>query len=75
MDSVVQSVISEFEQRSAVGIKKYGVTLDRTDLLPSEWVQHAREELMDMLLYLTRLKKELVKIECYSETDMGERVF
>jgi len=75
MDSVVQSVISEFEQRSEVGIKKYGVTLDRTDLLPSEWVQHAREELMDMLLYLTRLKKELVKIECYSETDMGERVF
>jgi hypothetical protein len=31
-DSIVESVVRKFQDRSAVGIKKYGVTLDRTDL-------------------------------------------
>jgi len=40
-------------------VKKYGVTLDRTDLKALDWIQHAQEELMDGILYLERLKKEL----------------
>jgi hypothetical protein len=31
-DSIVRAVIEKFLQRSAVGVTKYGVTLDRTDL-------------------------------------------
>lgn len=74
-DSVVQSVVDQFISRSEVGRVKYGTTLDRTDLTPSQWIQHAIEELSDMMLYLTKLKGELQKREEFSETVMGDRVF
>jgi hypothetical protein len=57
-DSVVESVVAKFLQRSAVGIKKYGVTLDRTDLGLADWIQHTQEELMDAILYLEKLKQQ-----------------
>jgi hypothetical protein len=57
-DSIVESVINQFKQRSDVGIEKYGVTLDRNDLSTLEWIQHLQEELMDAVLYLEKLKKE-----------------
>jgi hypothetical protein len=60
-DSVVNSVISKFINRSNVGIKKYGVTLDREDLEVAEWINHAQEEQMDAILYLEKLKEELKK--------------
>jgi hypothetical protein len=56
MDSIVASVIKKFQERSELGQKKYGVTLDRTDLKPLDWIQHAQEELMDGILYLEKLK-------------------
>jgi len=59
MDSIVQAVIRKFQERSELGLKKYGVTLDRTDLAPLDWIQHAQEELMDAILYLEKLKREL----------------
>ena len=59
-DTIVNSVILKFLQRSELGKKKYGVTLDRTDLQPLDWIQHAQEELMDGILYLEKLKKELL---------------
>ena len=58
-DSIVASVIEKFKNRSAVGIAKYGTTLDRTDLGILDWIQHAQEELMDGILYLEKLKKTL----------------
>ena len=57
-DSIVESVVRKFQDRSAVGIKKYGVTLDRTDLGLADWIQHAQEELMDAILYLEKLKQQ-----------------
>jgi hypothetical protein len=59
MDTIVQAVIRKFQERSELGQKKYGTTLDRTDLSPQDWIQHAQEELMDGILYLERLKKDL----------------
>ena len=58
-DSIVKAVVEKFLQRSSVGVAKYGVTLDRTDLGPLDWIQHAQEELMDGILYLEKLKKSL----------------
>ena len=55
-DTIVESVINQFKQRSEVGINKYGVTLDRTDLSTLQWLQHAQEEAMDLILYLEKLK-------------------
>ena len=58
-DSIVKAVVEKFLQRSSVGVAKYGVTLDRTDLRPLDWIQHAQEELMDGILYLEKLKQTL----------------
>jgi hypothetical protein len=56
-DSVVFSIIKQFQQRSEVGIAKYGVNLDRTDLTMLQWIQHAQEEHMDAILYLEKIKQ------------------
>lgn len=58
-DSIVESVVSSFKQRSDVGIRKYNKTMDRNDLSTLEWLQHLQEELMDATLYLEKLKKEI----------------
>jgi hypothetical protein len=56
-DSIVESVIEQFKQRSELGKVKYGITLDRTDLTRLEWLNHAQQEAMDMILYLEKLKQ------------------
>jgi hypothetical protein len=58
-DSIVESVINQFKERSEVGITKYGVTLDREDLSTLEWLQHLQEELFDASLYIEKLKSKL----------------
>ena len=58
-DTIVESVIEQFKQRSEVGINKYGVTLDRTDFDTLQWIIEAQQEAMDLCLYLERLKKNL----------------
>tara|TARA_B110000285_G_scaffold181680_1_gene205157 strand:+ start:1737 stop:2156 length:420 start_codon:yes stop_codon:yes gene_type:complete len=60
-DSVVNSIISQFAERSRVGLEKYGTTLDRTDLSILDWVQHAQEEMMDGILYLEKIKKTIIE--------------
>jgi hypothetical protein len=58
-DSIVESVIEQFKQRSEFGIYKYGITLDREDLNALDWLQHLQEELMDATLYIEKLRKKL----------------
>ena len=58
-DTIVEEVIDLFRKRSEEGIKKYGTTLDRDDLSEEEWIQHFQEELMDAILYLTKLKNTI----------------
>lgn len=60
MDSIVQAVIEKFTMRAEFGKKKYGKTLDRTDLSVVDWITHAQEEHMDAILYLEKLKQILV---------------
>lgn len=60
-DSVVNSVIDSFIKRSNLGLQKYGTTLDREDLKVLDWIQHAQEEHMDAILYLEKLKREVIK--------------
>ena len=62
-DSIVESVINQFKKRSDVGIAKYGVTLDRTDLSTLDWINHAQQEAMDFCLYLEKLKQEFTGSE------------
>ena len=54
-DTIVKKVVNKYQERSAVGIKKYGTTLDRNDLELKEWILHLQEELMDATLYLEKI--------------------
>ncbi len=58
-DSVVEENVKFLRDRSTVGQRKYGVTLDRDDLSPVEWVQHLREELADALNYATVVQRKM----------------
>lgn len=56
---VTKSLIAELEQRDAHGERKYGTTLDRTDLTVCDWIQHAKEEALDKAGYLEALKRKM----------------
>jgi hypothetical protein len=58
-DKVVENVISKFSNRSDVGVKKYGTTLEDNQLTLIQWLNHLQEELMDATLYVQKLKQEL----------------
>ena len=57
LDSVVTSIINQFVKRAQFGKAKYGVDLDRTDLSLIEWIEHAKQEHMDAILYLEKIKQ------------------
>ena len=59
LDSVVTSIIEQFTSRAKMGKSKYGVDLDRKDLTLLEWIEHAKQEHMDAILYLEKIKKEI----------------
>jgi hypothetical protein len=60
LDSIVSSVIEQFTERSIKGKAKYGVDLDRNDLTLLEWIEHAKQEHMDAILYLEKIKQEYI---------------
>jgi hypothetical protein len=55
-DPVIESVVNKFVQRSDVGFKKYGVTLDKDPGDLNVWMTHLQEELMDAVNYIEKLK-------------------
>jgi hypothetical protein len=55
-DSIVDSVVDKFIDRSRVGKAKYGVTLDREDWSLDQWIEAAIEEHMDAILYLQKIR-------------------
>jgi hypothetical protein len=59
-DKIVQSVIDKFNQRSEMGIKKYGTTLEQNN--NDDYLIHLQEELMDAVLYIEKLKQLSEKI-------------
>ena len=61
MDSIVLSIIKQFEERSVKGKEKYGTDLDRTDLSLLDWIEHAKQEHMDAILYLEKLKQTFIQ--------------
>jgi hypothetical protein len=63
IDRIVLNVIKKFERRADDGLKKYGVTLERTDLSTLDWINEAQQEAMDFCLYLERLRIDIENIE------------
>jgi len=58
-DAIVEGLIQEYRFRSHKGIDKYGTTLEANQLSLYKWLQHAKEEAMDMALYLHKAQKQL----------------
>lgn len=56
--STTEKLVDQLRARHAVGLAKYGTTVDRTDLSPFAWIKHLREELLDALAYLQRIEDE-----------------
>lgn len=54
VDPIVDKVVDKFQERSQVGIEKYGTTLE--DNNTDDFLNHLQEELMDAVLYLEKLK-------------------
>ena len=61
--NLLQAVIDDLVAREERGKAKYNTTMDREDLIASDWVQHAYEECLDMALYLKRLRKDMLAME------------
>jgi len=55
-DSIVDSIVDKFIDRSRVGKAKYGTTLDREDWSLDQWIEAALEEHMDAILYLQKIR-------------------
>lgn len=62
LDNNVQEVVEKLQTRSEVGLKKYGVTTERSDLTTLDWLNHLQEELMDAAIYVQVLKGRIDEI-------------
>jgi len=60
-DANVESIRAKLLERSKVGLAKYGVTTERTDLDTKAWLKHLQEELMDAAVYCEAAMSELEK--------------
>ena len=54
-------VCADIAARQAMGLSKYGVSVQDNDLSLREWLQHAYEESLDHAIYLKRAMEELDK--------------
>ena len=54
-DTITPALQAELQARAAVGMKKYGVSVSDRPLSRLEWLQHAKEEALDLAVYLQRL--------------------
>ena len=69
VDGNVEAVRAKLLARSRIGLAKYGVTTERTDLTLADWLKHLQEELMDAAVYV-----EAAKSACRPDTDAEETV-
>ena len=83
-DPVVERVVDKFVERSDVGFKKYGTTLEDERRLKMKGLQKylndIQEELMDAVLYIQSARDELQDlheeslIEKFNEDEYEERI-
>ena len=59
MSQIEKAVADRILRRSKAGLRKYGVSMERTDLTLIEWLQHLQEEMMDACVYLEKIKQEI----------------
>ncbi|MGA0208161.1 MAG: hypothetical protein ACO3LT_10290 [Ilumatobacteraceae bacterium] len=63
MKSIEESIIDEIRSRQVRGLEKYGCTVADNPLETAEWIQHAIEEALDLVIYLRRLQVALKEMK------------
>lgn len=76
-DKIVEQVIQKFQQRSDVGIKKYGTTLYENN--HDNYLLHLQEELQDATLYIEKLLTQNAEIinlvrTSINDEDLGMKI-
>ena len=56
IDPIVEAVVTKLRGRSAVGVDKYGTTLEENNT--DDFLVHLQEELMDAVNYIEKLIQE-----------------
>ena len=74
MSKVEDEVCEEIQERAKVGLKKYGVTMERDDLSHDEWLEHLQHELMDAIVYVQRLRTREQTLEAKLREWMGREL-
>lgn len=59
-DQIVDQVVDKFQQRSSIGIIKYGTTLFENN--HDNYLLHLQEELQDAVLYIEKLLTQNAEI-------------
>ncbi|KZR58346.1 hypothetical protein [Pseudobacillus badius] len=59
---VLKEVKALLESQTAKGLEKYGNTVDPDEYTAEQWIDHALQELVDMMVYLVTLKTKLNSI-------------
>lgn len=54
-------VCEDIARRQALGVAKYGTTVEQNPLTTRQWLQHAYEEALDLAIYLKRSMEEIDK--------------
>ena len=52
-------VCADIAARQALGVRKYGVTVEANPLPLRDWLQHAYEETLDQAVYLRRAIQQI----------------
>ncbi len=60
--TTTDTLIAMIRERHAEGLAKYGVTVDRKDLTPEQWLQHSIEERIDDLQYMMRAAETIAEL-------------
>jgi len=68
LSSIDDAVCDKIQSRAAVGLAKYGTTMEREDFSKLDWLTYAQEEAMDFVVYL----QKLIEIEQVISTLTGE---
>ncbi|KZR60410.1 hypothetical protein [Pseudobacillus badius] len=60
---VLTEVKTLLESQTAKGLEKYGNTVDPDEYTAEEWIDHALQEMVDMMVYLVTLKTKLKEVK------------
>lgn len=55
----LENVIADLRKREEKGLKEYGTTVDRKDLILKDWIKEAYEEALDLAVYLRRAMDDI----------------